>query len=520
MYWLVMGFGRVDHAVSHFLFMIYFGVLQGCPLSADFFVLAIDPFLQAFELSVVQAGKGVIGACADDIGASLASIVHLVDMFKIFDVARLVAGLSLKAKKCVIIPVSSIFSNELHDAIRTWLASNLPRWADFTVSAAGKYLGAYLGPAASQKLWTNAANKWASRAHTIGSAALPLQLSVMLYNTRAITTIGYIAQLALLPDKLLRQEGFILAKILHPPNFFKGSDYFNLVHWGFCHIRSLLALAASSMIRAALETITVWQECLPWLASSASDLLPATRWNKGEWWPSFWDSPVIATQLADASRGLPSYAKLKGAGVKAILELSRARSISSAADKPIKTQKFLYDYIVAELYPDSLADTFTRRLAVMAPRETGPVHFIAFGNVQRFLSQRPPAEAISVLKSWAHAWTTSSRMHEAVVLPCVLGCRDALDTQEHYLACERFWRLVYSSRSSSSRYRPRSVLGRLGLLPLSFDALQDLVVASRFYHYIKFSGSWHHLHSLAQAGDLQALALACKRAVQAARYSA
>ena len=55
----------------------------------------------------------------------------------------------------------------------------------------------------------------------------------MLYNTQTITTIGYVAQLSLLQDKLLRQEGFILAKILHlPPNSFKGSNYFDFVHWG------------------------------------------------------------------------------------------------------------------------------------------------------------------------------------------------------------------------------------------------------------------------------------------------
>ena len=281
LYWFVMWFGKINNAVTHFLFMIFSGVLQGCPLSGSFFVFAIDPFLQAFDLAVVQPGKGVIGACADDIGASLASIQTLVDMFKIFDVARVVAGLSLKVQKCVIVPISASFSEELCETIRSWLAMNLPLWSDFAISEAGKYLGAFLGPAASQKLWTNAANKWASRSYSIGNGAMPLQLSVMLYNSRAVTTLGYISPFALLPDKLIRQERYILSKLLHlPPNSFKTGDYFNLVYLGFRHIRSLLALAAASMIRAALETITVWKECLPWLESSASDMLPGSRWAK------------------------------------------------------------------------------------------------------------------------------------------------------------------------------------------------------------------------------------------------
>ena len=325
-----------------------------------YFVLALDVFLQAFEVAVVQPKKGVIGACADDIGASLASITALIDMFGIFDVARTVAGLSLKKTKCPIVPLSGPFSPALRDDIASWLALNLPQWDGFAVSATGKYLGAIMGPAASGSMWTNAANKWASRAHAIGSASLLLQLSESLYRARSLTTLGYIAQFALPPDKLLRQEGYILAKILHlPPNSFKLGDFFNLCHWGFVHVRSLLALAVSSMIRAAWETISVWHDCVAWLEASALDLLPGDRWNKGEWWPSFWDHPAFATQLADAHRGLPRYGRLKGAGVRAVKALDRERRKSTV---PIKTQKFLYECLVADLYPDLVADTIKRRL--------------------------------------------------------------------------------------------------------------------------------------------------------------
>jgi hypothetical protein len=516
-YWMVMAFGRANHVVT-FLFMIWSGVLQGCPLSGSFFVLAIDPFLQAFEKSIVQPGKGVIGACADDIGAALASIDSLTDLSRIFDAARSVAGLSLKASKCVIIPVCGFFTNDLSNAVRAWLISHLPDWGEFKVSAAGKYLGASVGPAAGRTLWTNAANKWASRAHLIGSSALPLQVSVMLYNSRAITTIGYIAQLALLPDKLIRQEGYVLAKLLHlPPNTFKAADFFNISNWGFKHIRSLLAFAASSMMRTALETVTVWQACLPWLESSAADFLPGERWNQGLWWPSWWDSTAFATQLSVASRGLPNYVKLKGAGARAIQALSAARRKSS---EPVKTQKFLYEFLVADLYPDTLPDTFKSRLKVLSPpAELGLLRFIDFGEARRLLAKQPAPVAISILKTWAHGWTTSSRMHEAEVLPCFLGCPGAFDTQEHYMTCDRFWRLIRGSRASGSSRATRSVLGRLGLLPLSSDARDDLVVASRFYHYVKLNGNWSYFHSLVQIGDIRTLATALKRCVQAARFS-
>eukprot|EP00973_Karenia_brevis_P048310 6706598-Karenia_brevis.AAC.1 len=62
MYWMVMGFGSSHQGVSAFLFMIWSGVLQGCPLSGTFFVFAIDPFLQAFEAAIVHADRGVVAA--------------------------------------------------------------------------------------------------------------------------------------------------------------------------------------------------------------------------------------------------------------------------------------------------------------------------------------------------------------------------------------------------------------------------------------------------------------------------
>ena len=144
--------------------------------------------------------------------------------------------------------------------------------------------------------------------------------------------------------------------------------------------------------------------------------------------------------------------------------------------------------------------------------------------VRRFLAQQPNHVAISVLKSLGHAWTTSSRMHESEVLPCFLGCPGALDTQEHYMACERFWRLVCGSRFSARRFGPRSILGRSGLYPFSADALRELCVASKFYHHVKHGGLLlvQCLFALANAGDIATLAalasMRCKQQGTALNY--
>ena len=39
-------------------------------------------------------------------------------------------------------------------------------------------------------------------------------------------------------------------------------------------------------------------------------------------------------------------------------------------------------------------------------------------------------------------WTTSTRMHETIALPCIFGCIDCLDEFRHYLTCLITWQLA------------------------------------------------------------------------------
>ena len=69
------------------------GVLQGGPLAALLFVIAMDPFVQLFHQAVDALSLGVTCLCADDIAIVLRSWSQLVDVYKIFTLARLAAGL-------------------------------------------------------------------------------------------------------------------------------------------------------------------------------------------------------------------------------------------------------------------------------------------------------------------------------------------------------------------------------------------------------------------------------------------
>ena len=101
---------------------MFSGVLQGCPASAFLFDRILDPFLEAFGEVIYQysASKqcnpthiGILRCCADDVGAALLSLVGLKYLAPIFGMAELLAGLMLKPVKCVIVPTSCEFSQEV-----------------------------------------------------------------------------------------------------------------------------------------------------------------------------------------------------------------------------------------------------------------------------------------------------------------------------------------------------------------------------------------------------------------------
>eukprot|EP00959_Pyramimonas_sp_CCMP1952_P261739 5473331-Pyramimonas_sp.AAC.1 len=81
------------------------GVIKGCPLTCFCFALAFDPFLNWFELAIIQHNKGIVRACADDVGSAVKSLEHLPTMASIFKFARPLAGFTLKFRKCYLVPV-------------------------------------------------------------------------------------------------------------------------------------------------------------------------------------------------------------------------------------------------------------------------------------------------------------------------------------------------------------------------------------------------------------------------------
>ena len=126
------------------------------------FTFALDPFLHDFAEQLKNKSAGIIRACADDLGAALKYLRGLLILEPIFSLAQALAGLTLKPKKCVLIILAPL-SEEVEKRIKLWLTANIPRWADFSISDQGKYLGFHLGPKAGTKIWAGPMAKYSDR---------------------------------------------------------------------------------------------------------------------------------------------------------------------------------------------------------------------------------------------------------------------------------------------------------------------------------------------------------------------
>ena len=133
------------------------------------------------------------------------------------------------------------------------------------------------------------------------------------------------------------------------------------------------------------------------------------------------------------------------------------------------------------LYPDSMPLLIKRRLRILEPRIQ--YDSIDFPGLQEFMKTLSPAWATSIIKTWANAWTTSTRMHELNVKECLLGCPGEPDDLKHYIRCSRFHNLLRDDR------------GRLGiiesflLMSPNAECAFQLVVAFIAYHNLKKNNS-------------------------------
>ena len=85
------------------------------------------------------------------------------------------------------------------------------------------------------------------------------------------------------------------------------------------------------------------------------------------------------------------------------------------------------------------------------------------------------------LKAVGGGWTTSVRMHELVLLPCVFGCPDCCDEFRHYLICLILWHLAKEA---------------LNLMEISLEVGHRLCLTGVNINRVRLLGYCHSLYHL------------------------
>ena len=163
-------------------------MLQGCPLSGSLFVICLNPFLHLLDKFLYAPEGPPVGdfcqkdigeiarAFADDLALVLAGLQKLPKIASLFKILQQVSGLSLKASKCVLIPLGEVFDSNLIAKVRQFLHDNLPAWSSFRVESYGEYLGVLVGPGATPQLGTNR-----QKSGVVGQLLLPVLSYLLLW---------------------------------------------------------------------------------------------------------------------------------------------------------------------------------------------------------------------------------------------------------------------------------------------------------------------------------------------------
>ena len=88
---------------------------------------------------------------------------------------------------------------------------------------------------------------------------------------------------------------------------------------------------------------------------------------------------------------------------------------------------------------------------------------------------------LKVIKTWLNGWATSHRMHEDPMLDCILGCKNAPDSMNHYVFCPHlfaFQRFLFGNISEDP-------LIRFGMKSPNSDSFKVLSCLFSAYHALK-----------------------------------
>jgi hypothetical protein len=453
------------------------GVLQGCPLSGFVFVVATDAMLRGMCSSLSSRGHSLLRAAADDLGAALQRMSDLLALRPIFKIMQLAAGLTLKAEKCILVPLDGPVTMHKLEIIRGWLRHHCPEWAAFKIVSHSRYLGIIMGPGAGERSWAAPLIKYNDRCGAIAASRGPPALATWFHNVRAVTVLQYVAQVQTPPASLFASSMVAFNRVLKAPGSFVSECVGTMLdELDLKPFASPTGQCLAALLRTALDGKLEWRSLICELENHNLENVALRRFADHLLWDPHWLAPPFAVTLASAAgQGLPLrvhdawIAPLAAGRAAASAAASTAgvhKHIQAAASRAISDARHASG--VFELW-------ITKRLVTLFGLDA--VRTLNINDIMTALKKCPTRLKYALLRSWGNGWTTSVRMHSTDVR-CLLGC-DAPDSIQHYFSCPRLQNAI---TEALERIPPLCPLAAAGLSPIDHERP---VLACILYHIVK-----------------------------------
>ena len=459
------------------------GTKQGCPLSGTIFVLLLDPIIAA--LAKTLGPRDVLRGYADDLAVVLFEGMRTLKKISvIFEIVGHISGLKLKITKTILIPLGKqdMFK------VKAIICDDLPQWIGVLIQSYGKYLGFYIGPGACDNSWVGPAAKWADRVKQIKSTRSGLHFSASMYNTTAITTLSFVAQLVPVTQGLLKQEASILNSFAGARGAITPAGMHNLSMFSMpISFKSLQAMSMASLFRVAHTTSKLWRAARgAYNAAGDSDDAPLCGFAQSD--NTFMRLPIfsilekaimldgiprpIAMSIRSASRGSKDTERKKGRGTT--------------------MQAIVYPLFLSHTSPFDLSHHLSRRLLrwpeqfPWMPNEE-VLTKRAMQNLHILMEAKAPCVIAAALKTYCNGWLSARRFrHE--LRTCLVGCGDKTnnspgtpdDSLEHYSCCPA---VMEGWERCTGTVNTKGPSGFLGLA----DETNDLITARCAYIYCTYT---------------------------------
>ena len=146
--------------------------------------------------------------------------------------------------------------------------------------------------------------KFQDRAHAICNTHVPFCARMHIFRTRVIPTMGYVCQLAALPERFDTFERRMCCRILSIPfNAMPQWTLVNIENWVNVRIFPVVVLSIAAKIRTAAKTLDGWMATwTSYNADSVASSLPELTFRVFS--PSYWNYSAYVHNLYDAHQGL------------------------------------------------------------------------------------------------------------------------------------------------------------------------------------------------------------------------